>query len=170
MDVTLLVARIALGAIFIYTGYGKLTNIGATSSAFAGWGYPAPMFFAYLVGLVELLGGAAVLLGVYTRFAAKVLSVVMIFALLTVHWRLGEPLMMWALPLALLGGLLAISVSGGGKWKIMKKECCCGSTSGCGCGGSCGTGACDSHADKMKNGDACCGGHDHGEKKMGDMK
>ena len=169
--VLLLLARVAIGGIFVYHGWGKLTNLEMVAGFFGKWGFPVPSVMAGLVGLVEFVGGLALILGIYARMAAKLLGVVMIVALLAVHLRFGDNV---ELPLALLGALLALSVSGAGAWRAVKNQCCCGvdpcqpqgGACGCGKGGctgsSCGDkpemmgSACGSHEDKMKNGDACC--------------
>lgn len=117
----LLFLRIAVGIIFIYHGWGKLNGIEQTAGFFDKTGIPFAGFMAWVVALVEFLGGIAVLLGVFTRLAAKLLAIVMIVALLTAH--MGGPWKSAELPIALLGGLLALWGIGGGKWQVTKKEC-----------------------------------------------
>lgn len=117
----LLLLRIAIAIIFIYHGWGKLSNIGQTAAFFGNIGIPFAGFSAWLVALVEFLGGIAILLGLYLRFFAKLLGVVMIVALLTAH--LGGPWKSAELPIALLGGLIALWGVGGGKWQVTKNEC-----------------------------------------------
>lgn len=157
----LLALRIAVGAIFIYNGYAKLTHVDLISGAFASWGYPYPVFFTYLVGLIEFFGGLAVLLGIYTRIAAKFLAFDMLMALLTVHWRLGQSFQEWELPLALLGASLALVGLGAGHWRVMQNDCCGCGGQGCGCGpqmpdacSSGGSGSCGCGGQKMSG--SCC--------------
>jgi putative oxidoreductase len=52
---------------------------------FAQVGIPAPMLTAVVVTMVELLGGLALLLGLFTRWAAIPLAIIMGGAILTVH-------------------------------------------------------------------------------------
>jgi putative oxidoreductase len=67
----LLALRVVVGAIFIYSGYTKLfVQPTMVAGMFSGFGFPAPAFWVYLVGVAELLGGLMVLLGVYARMAA----------------------------------------------------------------------------------------------------
>lgn len=120
-NVGLLIARLVVAAIFIYAGWGKLAAIDNAAGAFASFGYPAPTFFAYLVGIVELLGGVMVLLGLWVRVAATVLAAVMVVAILTVHLKGG--FMGMQLPLALLAANMALVAAGGGDWKVMKGDC-----------------------------------------------
>ncbi|HLD81699.1 MAG TPA: DoxX family protein, partial [Patescibacteria group bacterium] len=65
-DYALLALRIAVGVIFIYQGWLKLNNIEFVTTMFDEVGIPLAGFFAYLVAIVEFLGGIAVLVGFYT--------------------------------------------------------------------------------------------------------
>lgn len=141
----LLALRVALAIIFLYTGWGKLASghDGAVAM-FASLGLPGPEFWAYFVGALEFVGALMLLLGVYVRYAAAWLGVIMVVAMLTVHR--GGPAMGYFLPLAILGGTCALHCLGAGSWRLVKRECLCkghekGETSGCGCGSS-GCGAC----------------------------
>jgi len=143
-NVGLLALRLAVGIIFISHGWGKLADIGTTTSMFENFGFPAAAFFAWLVGLVEFVGGLAVFFGFFVRAAAKLLAIVMLTALLFVHTKM--PFSAAELPLALLGANLALFGLGGGDWVISKKDCTCKMCGGNdGCGGAC---ACDSNEKK----------------------
>ncbi|MCX6780402.1 MAG: DoxX family protein, partial [Candidatus Magasanikbacteria bacterium] len=104
-DFGLLALRLALGAIFIYAGYGKLGANHAMVSGMMGkliGPESAGSFWAYFVGLAEVVGGAMLVLGVFASYAAAWLSIIMIVAILTVHLN-GSFANMYA-PLAILGG------------------------------------------------------------------
>ena len=73
-SVAILVGRILLSAMFILAGFAKLTTISATAGWFGSIGLPVPTVTAVVVGLVELLGGLAILVGFQTRIAAIVLA------------------------------------------------------------------------------------------------
>lgn len=119
---SLFALRLAVAAIFIYHGWDKLNNIAGTAEFFANY-FPAATFFAWVVALVEFVGGLAILLGVFPTMAAFLLAVVMLVALLTVH-RTGDFKSM-ELPIALLGATLGIVGGGSGSWKVMKDDCAC---------------------------------------------
>jgi len=129
-DSALLVLRVGVGAIFIYAGWGKVSDLAGTVVFFGTLGF-AP-FWAYLVSFVELLGGIVVLLGVYTRIAAALLSVVMIVA---VYKTWGNPQMMMT-PFSILFSTLALKLGGAGRYALLK-ESCCGSGVSCCVGGVC---------------------------------
>ena len=141
-DSGLLALRIGVGAIFIFTGWMKVSDLTATVGFFATMGF-AP-FWAYLVSFVELIGGIAVLLGVYTRIASKLLTIIMIVAI----YVLRDNVQMVMTPVSVFFSTLALTLAGGGKHSLLRK--CCGAGSCCGSGETsekkcCGGGTCDTH-------------------------
>ena len=126
-----LLLRLGVGIIFVVHGVGKLFNLGptalgieGTASFFAGLGIPLPLFFAGVVAFVETFGGAAVLLGVLTRYAALLLAVDMLAALLIFHLPKGFSVLNggYEFVLVLLLGNLSLLLSGAGqKWNLGKK-------------------------------------------------
>ncbi len=129
-DAGLLALRIALGLVFAVHGYMKLTGIEATTGFFDMINVPLPGLMAWVVALIEFVGGLMMILGVYAKTAGALTAFVMVMALLTVH--LGKP---WAgaeLAILALGGSIAIATNGAGKWRLLKKsECACGSCGMC---------------------------------------
>jgi len=84
---SLLPLRLVTGIIFLAHGVSKLGNMDATLDGFAGMGFSTPL--AILVTMIETLGGLALILGVFTRLAALGIALVMIGAIITVHWPNG---------------------------------------------------------------------------------
>jgi putative oxidoreductase len=78
-----LLGRLAVGLVFMSTGWGKVHNIEKVTHFFTDLGIPAPHFQAYLVGYSELLCGTALVVGLLTRLATIPLVVSMIVAILT---------------------------------------------------------------------------------------
>lgn len=76
-------ARITVGWVFLESGWGKLHNLEGVVKFFTDLGVPAPHLQAPFVAGTEFLGGALLLLGLATRFAALPLVGVMTVALLT---------------------------------------------------------------------------------------
>ena len=76
-------ARIAIGVVFMGTGWGKLHNLDKITSFFTELGIPAPGFNAVLVSSAELICGVLILFGLFTRLAAIPLIIVMIVAIVT---------------------------------------------------------------------------------------
>jgi putative oxidoreductase len=81
-----LFTRLAVGWVFMWSGWGKLTNLPFVTENFAGWGIPVPGVTAPLTAGIEFIGGICLLLGLFTRIAAGALGVVMIVATLAVQW------------------------------------------------------------------------------------
>ncbi|MDO8461470.1 MAG: DoxX family protein [Deltaproteobacteria bacterium] len=81
----LLLLRLYWGSLFFMAGKGKLTNIGRVVDFFSSLHIPMPLFNAYLVGFTELIGGALLFLGLFSRLAAIPLAISMVVAYLTAH-------------------------------------------------------------------------------------
>jgi len=82
-----LFARIVVGWVFLWTGWGKLTHLPLVTENFAGWGNPAPGILAPFVSAAELFGGILLLIGLLTRISAGALGVVMLVAVQSVMWE-----------------------------------------------------------------------------------
>ena len=78
-----LLARMTVGWVFLWSGWGKLNDLPTVIENFVGWGIPFPHILAPFVSIVEFLGGLLLLLGLFTRLAAVPLIIVMIVAILT---------------------------------------------------------------------------------------
>jgi putative oxidoreductase len=78
-----LVGRLAVGLLFLSTGWGKVHDIEKVTHFFETLGIPAPGFHAVLVGYSELICGALLVVGLFTRLATVPLAVSMIVAILT---------------------------------------------------------------------------------------
>jgi putative oxidoreductase len=81
-----LFARIVTGWVFMWSGWGKLNNLGQVADNFVGWGIPFPHFFTPFVSGVEFFGGIFLLLGLFTRISAGALGVTMIVAIKSAKW------------------------------------------------------------------------------------
>jgi putative oxidoreductase len=81
-----LFARIVVGWVFLWSGWGKLTHLPLVTENFVGWGIPFPQILAPFVAGVEFVGGIFLLLGLLTRISAGALGVVMIVAIRAAQW------------------------------------------------------------------------------------
>jgi putative oxidoreductase len=81
--VPLTVARLALGWVFVQSGWGKLHNLPQVVEYFTHLGIPAPHLQAPFVAGVELAGGLLLLGGLFTRVVSVPLAMTMLVALLT---------------------------------------------------------------------------------------
>ncbi len=78
-----LLVRLTLGVVFVMTGWTKLHDLDHTTQFFASLHIPAAHANAVFVGVVEFVGGLALILGLGTRIAALFLIGVMTVAILT---------------------------------------------------------------------------------------
>src|SRR5438876_9837649 len=113
----LTVLRVVVGAVFLMHGCQKLFVWGFHGVAgFLGpLGVPAPAVAAVLLTLVEFVGGALLVLGLFTRWAAWLLAIDMVVAILLVHLKKGffNP-QGFEYPLTLLAANIAIALAGPG--------------------------------------------------------
>ncbi len=81
-----LFARITVGWVFLWSGWGKLNNLPQVTENFVGWGIPHANVLAPFVSGVEFFGGIFLLLGLFTRISAGALAVTMIVAIRSAKW------------------------------------------------------------------------------------
>ena len=82
-DFLLLVGRVLIGWIFVRSGWGKCMDIAAFAATMPGRGLPVSV--GYVAGPVEVIGGAAVILGIITRWAALLMLVFTVIATFSSH-------------------------------------------------------------------------------------
>lgn len=91
--VPLLLLRLYLAPVFIIAGLNKLNNFENMVNWFGnaewGLGMPFPTLMVALTILAELVGGLALVAGLFTRAFSFILSITMAVAALTVHWENG---------------------------------------------------------------------------------
>jgi putative oxidoreductase len=128
--------RIILGLAFMVHGAPKLFDA-AGHQGFQGMlgqlGVPAPALAAWLIGIVEFFGGAALVLGLFTWIASGLLTIEMIVAMLLVHLPhgfaavqvkgMGERGPIFGMPgyevnLLYIAGLLALFLGGPGPLSV----------------------------------------------------
>jgi putative oxidoreductase len=117
-----LVLRIVVGLIFIAHGAQKLfgafggSGLSGTAQFFEQIGIVPGAFWAWVVGSVEFVGGLALLIGLLTRYAAALLAINMLIAILIVHLPNGFFLPNgYEYALALLAANLTLLIGGAGE-------------------------------------------------------
>lgn len=117
----LLLLRLYWGGSFMFAGWGKLMDIHPVVQFFTSLNIPFPHVSAYLVSLVELIGGICLILGLGSRLAALALVVVMLGAIYTTNDHLAEKIVndttsfITQLPFVYLLVSLVIFIFGAGK-------------------------------------------------------
>lgn len=115
-----LFARIVVGWVFLWTGWGKLTHLPLVTGNFASWGVPAPEILAPFASGVEFFGSIFLLLGLLTRISAGALGVVMIVAVKVAQWdQVDSPLTFLGLEeIMYLAIFLWLAIAGAGRVSI----------------------------------------------------
>ena len=118
-----LLLRLSLGIMFLAHAAVKLFIFtpSGTAGYFGSLGLPPAL--AYLVMAAEVIGGSALILGIYTRVVAILLAPVLLGAIVTVHgangWLFTNTGGGWEYPAFLLVGLLALAGVGDGAWAVL---------------------------------------------------
>ena len=121
-DLAVLLARVAVGLVFVAHGWQKLfsNGIDGTSAFFDQVGVPAASAAAWFAAVVELVGGAALVLGLAVPVAGLLLLVDMIGAFFFVHAGAGLFVDQggYELVLALGVAALVLAVVGAGRFSV----------------------------------------------------
>lgn len=116
-DLGLFLIRLALAVVFIAHGWSKLQDLPGTVGFFDNLGFG---FLAYPVTAIELLGGLAMLFGVFTGWAGALLAAVMVGAIATVKGQTGF-FGGYEFDLTLLLAALGIAFTGPGRHALGRK-------------------------------------------------
>jgi putative oxidoreductase len=129
-SVAALILRLALGLVMFPHGAQKLLGwfggrgLSGTIDLFHQMGFPT--LLAVLVTIGEFFGGLGLLVGFLSRVAAAGIGIIMLGAIMTVHWPYGF-FMNWAgtkeregfeYHILAIGLAIAIMIYGGGKWSV----------------------------------------------------
>ena len=124
-DLVLLLARVLLMTLFVFSGWVKLTGFDGTVSYMASLGAPAPTLAAGIAVCMEFAVGILLILGFYTRPLALLFALFVLGTALLGHpfWTMIEParsanMTQFLKNLAIMGGLLLLAVSGPGRFSV----------------------------------------------------
>ncbi len=117
----LLMLRIAIGLPFMVHGIAKLTDIAGTTGFFSMLNL-AP-FMVYVVGILEVLAGAMILLGFWSAIGGWIVSIIILGAYILIKYKtpfFGG----WEIDMIFFFSGIAIAMLGSGKYSIKKDACC----------------------------------------------
>jgi putative oxidoreductase len=119
-----LIVRVAVGWNLLVHGWGKIMA-GPTEAYLKGFsdlGFipPAPWFWSGLI--VEAVGGAALILGLFTRFFAAAAAIELLI-ITVVYWKTGFAWTRRGYEYTLMWGLIcfAVALRGGGPYSLDRK-------------------------------------------------
>src|SRR5687768_5693860 len=112
--------RVLIAAILIVSGLSKLAAPGMTQGYIASAGLPLPLLAYLLTVLVEVGGGALLVVGYRTRAVALVLAVFTVAAAVFFHRDFADQNQMihFMKNLAMAGGLLQVVAFGAGRFSL----------------------------------------------------
>lgn len=115
---TLLIVRLIAGAVMIYFGSGKITDLKNNASNFVKMGFKPGWFWGTMIAFVEFLGGLMVLLGIYAWIPAILFGFQMIVGTIWKITSTDKPFTDWSYDLLLLASMLVILVFGSGSLSL----------------------------------------------------
>jgi putative oxidoreductase len=112
-----LTIRIVSGVFFVSVSLGKFFDHASETNDFNRYGLPLPAAAVILAGIIELLGGLALIVGLGTRIAAAALAADMVGAIATAGRVDGGTFHLGVAP-ALLLLMLVVLWAGPGTWSL----------------------------------------------------
>jgi putative oxidoreductase len=124
-EAILLAGRVALGVIFVKSGFQKLLTLGAFAASLAHRGIPASGTWALIGALVEFVGGLMIVTGFRTRVAALLMLAFLVAATGIAHrfWDYADAARraqesQFFKNLSMFGGYLLLLAAGGGRYSV----------------------------------------------------
>ncbi|MBL0467476.1 DoxX family protein [Aeromonas veronii] len=117
-DVALLAGRVLLALMFVMAGWSKIGGYAGTQGYMEAMGVPG--FMLPLVILLELGGGLAVVLGLFTRSLSVLLAGFTLMAAFLFHYQPAEQMqmLMFMKNVSVAGGFLALAAAGAGAFSL----------------------------------------------------
>ena len=117
-DMALLVGRVLLALMFVMAGWSKIGGYAGTQGYMEAMGVPG--FMLPLVILLELGGGLAVVLGLFTRSIAVLLAGFTLMAAFIFHYQPADQMqmLMFMKNVSVAGGFLALAAAGAGAFSV----------------------------------------------------
>ncbi|GAG72683.1 unnamed protein product [marine sediment metagenome] len=125
VDMGILILRIAVGVVMVAHGVPKLFWKRKVFNKKWREEYGFPLGSVILTGIVQVAGGLAILVGVFTSLSALILALNMVVAVYVSIWKHGEPFLStpegkgWDVNFLLIGALTALIFFGDGTWSLV---------------------------------------------------
>ncbi|ATL94583.1 DoxX family protein [Aeromonas sobria] len=117
-DLALLAGRVLLALMFVMAGWSKIGGYAGTQGYMEAMGVPG--FMLPLVILLELGGGLAIVLGLFTRSLSVLLAGFTLMAAFIFHYQPAEQMqmLMFMKNVSVAGGFLALAAAGAGAFSV----------------------------------------------------
>jgi putative oxidoreductase len=120
-DLLLLIGRVLIASVFVLTATTSSPNAAYLTALH----YPAPEFWSVVAIVVEWVIGVTLVFGLATRYGTALALAYVIVAVATAHryWEFpqaqqGVQYIFFTKDLSILGGLVVLFVTGGGRYSI----------------------------------------------------
>jgi len=123
-DLAILLLRLFLGIVMIPHGVHKLQTLDEVNEKWREE-YGFPVGTVALVAILQIVTGLAVVLGIYTRYAALIQILIMVVATYVSIWKNREPFLSlptgkgWDINFLLLGAFVVLTLLGGGNLVLL---------------------------------------------------
>jgi putative oxidoreductase len=122
-DALILIARILLAWVFVGSAYGTIINFAGSLGYFNSLKVPAPLLFTWATLVIELVLSGGLIAGIGTRYCAVLAFVFVLVATAVGHRYWEYPVTQqvgqyinFLKNISIMGGALAIFVTGGGRF------------------------------------------------------
>jgi len=124
-DLWLLIGRVLVGWLFLYSGWTKLMNIPGAQAYLANLKAPSPDVLVYISAPAEFILGLLLVFGLATRYASVIGMIFMIIATTLAHryWEYPAPAQVGQFTnfiknIAIFGAMLYVFVAGPGRFSL----------------------------------------------------
>ncbi len=120
----MLVARILLSHVFLFSGVKKVFAFSATQAHMTKYGMKMTGIFLVLAILFEIGGGLMLLLGTFPRLGALALLLFLLPTTAVFHRDFADPaqIVQFSKNVAIMGGLWAVLAAGGGEFVLRGRK------------------------------------------------
>ncbi|MCK5315141.1 MAG: DoxX family protein [Anaerolineales bacterium] len=124
-DVGILILRIAVGIVMVAHGLPKIFWKRELFNKKWKKEYGFPLGSVLLTGIVQVVGGLAIIVGVFTQLSALILSLNILVATYVSIWKHQEPFLStpdgkgWDVNFLLVATLIALIFLGSGAWSLV---------------------------------------------------
>lgn len=118
-DLVLLIARIITGGIWAYYGFLKISDPTAMKKEFKNFGLEPHLFWGWLITLLELFGGIAMIFGFYLWLVAALFAIECILGIFWHRVVAKKDLPGYSFDLIMLTISLLFMATGAGKYTII---------------------------------------------------